>query len=276
MSWFWPGKAITAYMNQILEFSIQLAERVGNLLLEHFHAAEMTTRIKADRSAVTQADLAADKTIAAVIKQSYPDELLLSEELQHSLPSNFEVAQEAVWVIDPLDGTTNFSLGLHFWGVLITRLVDGWPETAVLYFPLIDELYSAGSGGGAFLNGQRIHVEVPTPELPLSFFACCSRTHRQYQVSVPYKTRILGSAAYTFCAVARGAAILGFEATPKIWDIAGAWLLVNEAGGVIETLDGSAPFPVRPGVQYDRQDFPMLAAANQEITRRARGQILPR
>ena len=263
-------------MSEILEFTIQLADRVGKLLLEHFHSAEITTRIKPDQSAVTQADLAADKTIAAAIKQSYPGELLLSEELQPKVPPGIGETLEAAWIIDPLDGTTNFSLGLHFWGVLITRLVDGWPDTAALYFPLIGELYSAKSGQGAFLNGQRIQVEHPDPERPLSFFACCSRTHQQYQVDIPYKTRILGSAAYTFCTVARGVAILGFEATPKIWDIAGAWLLVSEAGGVIETLDRSEPFPLQPGIHYGRQDYPTLAAASQQVAQRARRQIQPR
>jgi myo-inositol-1(or 4)-monophosphatase len=263
-------------MNEVLEFSEQLANRVGKILLEHYHSTETTTRLKADRSAVTQADLEADRVITAAIKQSFPDDLLLSEELQPSTPSSDDMIPKATWVIDPLDGTTNFSLGLHFWGVLIARLVDGWPDTAVLYFPLIDETYSARKGKGAFLNGRRIRVEQPSPERPLSFFACCSRTHQQYQVSVPYKTRILGSAAYTFCTVARGAAILGFEATPKIWDIAGAWLLVSEAGGVIETLDGSAPFPLQQELQYGRQDFPTLAAANQEVAIRAHRQILPK
>jgi myo-inositol-1(or 4)-monophosphatase len=95
-------------------------------------------------------------------------------------------------------------------------------------------------------------------------------------VDLRYKTRILGSASYTWCAVARGAAIIGFEATPKIWDIAAGWLLVSEAQGVIETFDASQPFPLIPGFDYRAQDFPTLAAATPELAKKAREQIRPR
>jgi myo-inositol-1(or 4)-monophosphatase len=262
-------------MSKALEFAIQLGKQAGELLLGHYHSKQVDTQLKADHSAVTQADLAADHLISNAIQRAYPGELLLSEELQPTLPSDVRKIPQALWIVDPLDGTTNFSLGLHFWGVSIARLVDGWPDTAVLYFPLIDELYIAQRGQGACLNGVHIQVVSGHPQSALSFFACCSRTHRQYQVRIPYKTRILGSAAYTFCAVARGLAILGFEATPKIWDLAGAWLLVGEAGGVIETLHGNQPFPLQHDVHYSRQSYPTLAAASQQIAQRARRQILP-
>jgi myo-inositol-1(or 4)-monophosphatase len=263
-------------MTTDLQYAIQTARKAGQLLLQYFHSANLQTNLKTDRSLVTEADLAVDRLITAAIQERYPDELLISEELQPDYPPGKGRRAQKAWIVDPLDGTTNFGLGLHFWGVLLARLVEGWPDTAVLYFPLIDELYSAQSGQGAYLNGKPIRVQTPNENRPLSFFACCSRTHRHYQVSVPYKTRILGSAAYTLCAVARGTAILGFEVSPKIWDIASAWLLVNEAGGAIETLDKSQPFPLRPGVDYPRQCYPTLAAATPELIKKARIQITPR
>jgi myo-inositol-1(or 4)-monophosphatase len=263
-------------MTNALEFASQTACQAGELLLNHFTSKSFNTHMKADNSAVTSADLAADRLISQAITHAYPEELLLSEELQTVLPPHMLQAPKAAWIIDPLDGTSNFSFGLHIWGVLITRLINGWPDTTVLYFPLLDELYSAQSGQGAFLNGQPIEVEPPDTQNALSCFACCSRTYRRYRVNVPYKLRVLGSAAYTYCAVARGMAILGFEATPKIWDIAGAWLLVREAGGMIETLDGSQPFPLQAGINYARQDYPTLAAARHQIVERARTQIQPK
>ena len=178
-------------------------------------------------------------------------------------------------MVDPLDGTTNFNLGLPFWGVSIARLVAGWPETAALYFPQLGELYSAQKGQGAWLNGQPLRVRRDQFR-KLSFFACCSRTLKHYQVDIPYKTRILGCAAYTFCAVARNIAILGFEATPKIWDIAGAWLVLQEAGGEIAALDGQPPLPLRPGLDYACQAFPTLAAADAERLAWARERIRPK
>lgn len=247
------------------------------MLLEFYHSNALTPSLKADRSVVTQADLAVDRLLANAIQEHFPQDSLISEELQPNWPHTpNRLAGQAVWVIDPLDGTTNFSLGLHFWGVLLARLVDGWPNLAVMYFPLIGELYSAQLGQGATYNGQPLHIEPPGSRSPLSFFACCSRTHRRYQVDLPYKTRILGSTGYTLCAVARSMAILGFESTSKIWDIAAPWLLVKEAGGVIETLDSSQPFPLQTGTDYSQKSYPILAAATPELLLRARQKIQPR
>ena len=160
--------------------------------------------------------------------------------------------------------------------MLLARLVNGWPEQAVMFFPAVDELYYSQRGQGAYLNHSLLRVKPPEANRPLSFFACCSRTHRHYQVGVPYKTRILGSAAYTLSTVAHSTAILGFEATAKIWDLAAPWLIVQEAGGVIETLDGSQPFPLSAGVDYSSRSFPILAAANAQVAQRAHQQIIPK
>lgn len=259
-----------------LSFACQLANQAGSLLLEYHQSGQFETTLKFDRSVVTTADLAADNLIHKAIKKDFPQDLLISEELLPNIIHDEGLGKRAVWIIDPLDGTTNYSLGLHIWGVLIARLVEGLPEMAVLYFPALDELYTVQRGQGAFLNGNRIQVQPPSPENPLSFFACCSRTFRRFQVSVPYKARILGSAAYSFCTVARGMSVLGFEATTKIWDIAGAWLLVEEAGGAITTLNGAPPFPLRPDLDYSQHPFPTLAAASGELMEKAKKQIVPR
>jgi myo-inositol-1(or 4)-monophosphatase len=240
--------------------------------LDYFKPSGTLTTLKPDRTVVTEADLAADRLIAQAIQENYPADQLVSEELQPVLGE----PAGAVWVVDPLDGTTNFSLGLPIWGVSISRLVDGWPSTAALYFPALNELVTASLGGGAAFNGEPTLVRPPIPGQPAAFFSCCSRAHRRYAVKVRYKTRILGSAAYTFSAVARGMAILGFDATAKIWDIAAGWLVVAEAQGSIATLDGSMPFPLLPGCDYRTRDFPTVSAATPELLAQAREQIQPR
>ena len=126
------------------------------------------------------------------------------------------------------------------------------------------------------MNGEPIHVRLPDPAQPAAFFACCGNTHRNYDVRVPYKPRILGSAAFSFCSVARGRALIGFEARPKIWDIAAVWLLVQEAGGLIESYDQNAPFPLVPGLDYSQHNFPTLAAASEGLLQKARAWIRPR
>lgn len=262
-------------METPLSFAIGLARQTGDLLLHYYHSENLTPDLKADGSVVTEADIAADRLITTSIQKYYPEDSLISEEHQTTYSHNKLESDRNVWIIDPLDGTTNFSLGLPIWGVILTRLTGGWPETAVLYFPMLDELYNVQRGQGAFLNDTRLQVLPPNSKLPLSFFSCCSRTHQYYQVNIPYKTRILGSAGYSMCAVAKSIAIVALEATPKIWDIAAGWLLVSEAGGVIETLDSSQPFPLQSGFDYSGKNFPTLAAANMAILKRAHAQILP-
>jgi myo-inositol-1(or 4)-monophosphatase len=263
-------------MDPTLALAIQIAQNTGKFLLEAYQRQGFKVALKEDHSIVTEADLAADHKISSVLKESFPSDAILSEELQPGLESEDALHAPAVWIIDPIDGSTNFSLGLHYWGVLISRLINGWPDLAVYYFPAVDELYWAQRGQGAYLNEQAIHVRSPEASRPLSFFTCCSRTHRLYEVSIPYKTRILGSTAYGLCCLARGIALIDFEATPKIWDIAGGWLLISEAGGSVETLDGSQPFPLRAGVDYAHQDFPLLSAATPYLLAKAKSQIKPR
>ena len=255
-----------------LTFTSELALQTGELLLEYFSPRGMKASFKPDRTVVTEADLAADRLISAVIRENFPDDALLSEELHPQIGD--ETA--AVWVIDPLDGTTNFSLGLHYWGTSIARLVDGWPEAAALYFPLLGEMYTAQKQKGATFNGKPLRIKPQDKSQPTSFFSCCSRSLHNYDIEVRYKTRILGSASYSMCALARGSAILGFESTPKIWDIAGGWLVVQEAGGVIETLDGSKPFPIVAGQDYGKCDYPTLISATAELAAKARTQIHPK
>ena len=260
-------------MDAPIQFATQVAFEAGKVLMESFRQNNSPPNIKPDQSLVTEADLVADRLISRAIHEYEPTAALLSEELNPVLSPQ---VGSGTWVIDPLDGTTNFSLGLHHWGVSIARLNNGDPETAVLYFPLLNEMFTAQKGEGAYLNGKTIQVKPKKSHDQASFFACCSRAFRQYDIRIPYKTRILGSATYSFCAVARGSAVLGFEARPKIWDIAATWLLVQEAGRFIAPYDQSEPFPLSAGVDYSNRDFPTLAAATRALLDKARLQIQPK
>ncbi len=259
-------------MTDALEFAVQLAHQAGHLLLDHLRHTTIA-RLKTDQSIVTDADLAADRLIAGEIQANFPGEPILSEELQPQLSS---APDGHMWVVDPLDGTTNFSLGLPFWGISIARLYNGMPEVGVLYFPQLDELYSARAGKGAEYNGSNLDCKHPLANQPVSFFSCCSRTYRKFDVKLRYKPRILGSAAYSLCSVARGMAIIAFEATPKVWDLAAAWLLVREAGGAIGSYDGSEPFPLQEGIDYHRTSFPTIAAISAYHLEEARQRIIPK
>ncbi len=248
-------------MHEALEFAADLARDTGRLLMEYYQTTGISTQLKGDQTALTEADLAADRLIHERIQERFPEDGILTEEADTVFPAG----KRAVWVADPLDGTTNFSLGLHYWGVSLARLVGGVPETAALYFPSLDELFTAQRGQGAYLNGKRLHTKTPDKAQPFAFFSCCSRTFRRYEVGIRYKTRILGSAAYGLVTVARGSAVLAFEVTPKVWDFAASWLVTQEAGGMIQVLEGQDVFPLKAGIDYESKPYPILAAATPEL-----------
>ncbi|HBY06390.1 MAG TPA: inositol monophosphatase [Chloroflexi bacterium] len=252
-----------------LNFAIQLAQQTGDLLCNYYQRSGIHAQLKADRTVVTEADLAADELLRSRITAAYPDDGILSEEAGTVYP----VGKSAVWIIDPLDGTTNFSLGLHYWGISIARFVEGFPTLGVLYFPLLDELFTATKWGGAHLNGARLKVQPPNPAQPTSFFSCCSRANRFYEVDIRYKTRILGSAAYSLITVARGSAVLAFEVTPKVWDFSASWIITEEAGGLIEPFSGENPYPLVPGADYGVKSYPLLTAATPELLAEGRSKI---
>ncbi len=258
-------------MDQTRTFAEDLARQAGDLLLTYFNLRGTRADTKEDNTIITEADIAADDLIRRGIQSAFPDDHVLTEETGITMPET----DQPLWVIDPLDGTTNFSLGLHTWGVSIARLVHGYPETGALFFPLFDELYSAQRDSGAYLNRQPLQVNPAHAARRTAFFTCCSRTFRRYDVRVRYKTRILGSAAYDFCCVARGAAIAGFQATPKIWDIAAGWLVLEEAGGAVGLHSREAPFPFRVETGYEKVNYPTVMAANPEMWEKIRSQITP-
>jgi myo-inositol-1(or 4)-monophosphatase len=242
-------------------FAIQLAQETGRILLNYYQHTGIQSKLKSDQTIVTEADKEADQYLRHQIAKSYPEDGILSEEACTIYPAN----KKAVWIIDPLDGTTNFSLGLHYWGISIARVENGLPVIGVLYFPLLNEVITAVKGEGAFLNGIRIKVKQPSPFQFTSFFSCCSRTIRHYDIDLKYKTRILGSAAYGLAAVARGSAIISFEVTPKIWDFCASWLIIEEAKGYITPLIGEGPYPLIPGTDYASVSYPLIAAASPEL-----------
>ena len=259
-------------MDNALEFAAHLAQETGQLLKNYFHSSNLQTSLKADRTVVTEADLAADDMIRQAIEAAYPNDRLLTEE-SDTLVDGIDTP---VWVIDPLDGTSNFSLGLPIWGVSIARLVNGFPQIGVLYFPVMDELLTAERGKGAALNGQPLKTRPASEHPPYTFFVCCSRTYKRYNVTLRYKTRILGASSYDYAAVARSSAMLGFQASPKIWDLAAGWLILQEAGAVVETFEGPAPFPLKAGVEYNHYSFSLVMGADRSAADKVRQGIQKR
>jgi myo-inositol-1(or 4)-monophosphatase len=250
----------------VLDFAKTTTSTVGNRLLQDFGQVEASQ--KADGTLVTQADRWADQTIREAIAFHFPNHGILSEEAEHKFPDT-----QWCWIIDPLDGTTNFTRGIPIWGISLGLLYQGIPVFGFVDFPPIKQTFHGFWRGeskltdlenGAFLNGRPIHSSADAPSYN-HFFNLCSRSAKLLQQPFLCKIRMLGVASYSFLCVASGAALGGIEATPKIWDMAGAWVIVQAAGGVWVPLDGATIFPLEVGEDYGMRSLPTLVASRPEV-----------
>lgn len=251
---------------EVVDFARETTNHVGTRLLPDFRQVQASQ--KDDGSLVTQADRWADEAIREAISAHFPSHGILSEEGEHRFPDT-----EWCWVIDPLDGTTNFTRGIPIWGISLGLLYHGTPVFGYVHFPPIGQSFHGfwyGESGltglevGAFMNQFPIHSS-PDQLSSNHFFNLCSRSVSFLQQPFPCKIRMLGVASYNFITVATGAVLGGVEATPKIWDIAGAWVIVQAAGGVWLPLELEPIFPLEAGKDYSQRQFPTLVASNSEL-----------
>lgn len=249
----------------ILTFAEETTARVGKQLLLDFGDAQAIE--KTDGSLVTQSDKWADAEIRQAIAQTFPEHGVLSEEVEHIFP-----AQDWCWIIDPIDGTTNFTRGVPIWAISLGLLYRGTPVFGHVYVPPLQQAFHGywyGDSGltgptGAFLNHRPIHTSAAAPS-GHQFFNLCARSTAVLQNPVPCKIRMLGVASYNLLTVAAGIALGGVEATPKIWDIAAVWAIVQAAGGAWVPLEPDPIFPLQVGQDYGSRSFPTLAVSRADL-----------
>jgi myo-inositol-1(or 4)-monophosphatase len=250
---------------QILNFAETTTHRVGEQLLKDFGAVQVSE--KADGSLVTQADRWADEELRSAIAQAFPEHGVLSEEVEHIFPAN-----DWCWIIDPLDGTTNFARGLPLWGISLGLLYRGTPVFGYVHLPPLAQSFhgywysDSGLEGpsGAFLNHRPIHASSDEVS-PNHFFNLCARSISVLKNPFPAKIRMLGVATYNLLTVAAGATLGGVEATPKIWDIAAVWTIVQAAGGIWFPLEPNPIFPLQVGRDYSDRAYPTLVVSRAEL-----------
>ncbi|MEA5451397.1 inositol monophosphatase family protein [Leptolyngbya sp. CCNP1308] len=249
------------FWDEVLAFAEATTKTVGQKLLEDF--GQVRADLKADGSLVTRCDRWADDTLRAAIHQTFPDHGVLSEEVEHIFPDT-----DWCWIIDPIDGTTNFTRGIPVWGISLGLLYRGTPVFGYVAMPPLDQSfygYWPGQSGlampsGAFCNGHPIHSSDAEPD-KTQFFSLCARSTSVLEKPFPCKIRMLGSAAYNLLLVGAGWAVGAVEATPKIWDIAAVWAITQAAGATWVLLDDVAPFPLEVGKDYSTRPYPTLATA---------------
>lgn len=249
------------FWTQVLDFAETTTHRVGDRLLQDVGLALAVE--KADGSLVTQSDRWADEALRVAIQQAFPNHGVLSEEVEHIFP-----ATDWCWIIDPVDGTTNFARGLPLWGVSLGLLYQGTPVFGYVHLPPLQQSfygYWRGNSGldlptGAFLNHRPIQSSADTPS-PNHFFNLCARSTHILQNPLPCKVRMLGVATYNLLTVAAGWALGGVEATPKIWDIAAVWAITQAAGAIWTPLQPDPVFPLQAGQDYGDRPYPTLVTS---------------
>lgn len=248
------------FWDDVLAFAKGITATVGERLLQDF--GQVNASEKEDGSLVTRSDCWADETICAAIAKRFPDHGILSEENSQTFPGG-----DWCWVIDPLDGTTNFARGVPVWAISMALLYQGTPVFGYIALPPLHQAFHGfwyGSSGltggptGAFCNDRPICTSTAAPGSN-QFFSLCSRSFPWLQrESFPCKIRMLGVASYNFLTVAAGITLGGIEATPKIWDIAAVWAILQAAGGSWIPLDSTPLFPLEVGDNYQVRSFPTL------------------
>jgi myo-inositol-1(or 4)-monophosphatase len=224
--------------------AIKAAKDAGAILRARFHK-QFQVRMKAGNSPVSSVALASNALIIRRLAKAFPEDHILSEESDRSPVDDLRNAP--TWVIDPLDGTTNYVNGIPLCMVVIARVVNAAPVLSVLYDPLHDELFWAEKGKGAYLNGKKIRVGKRSVAAGALFLAGRGyrnrdrEEHRQVvyalEARMPYFRR-LGSAAIMLSSVACGRADAVILTGDKPWDTAAGVLLVKEAGGRVTTYEG--------------------------------------
>ena len=254
------------FWTEILTFTAELAETTGRQLLEDF-AGDRATTEKDDGTLLTQSDTWADATLRQAIAARFPDHGILSEEGNHDLPD-----RDWCWIIDPIDGTTNFSHGIPIWGISIGLVYRGWPVFGYLYYPPTREAcygFWPGDTGldlepGAFLNGRPIRTTSADPG-PTKTFSFCTRSVERAPRPFCCKIRAIGSASYNLMTVATGSMIGAYELTPKVWDIAAVWVILQGAGATWVSLESYPPFPLEPGKTYGKRSNACLVVARPDL-----------
>lgn len=237
---------MTEYIAKIEE----LVRTCGQIMLAADRKSIRIDSKEGSANFVTEYDTGIQERLRTGLAEIVPDAVFIGEEGEQSTFSE----QGKYFIVDPIDGTTNFIKDYHTSCISVALISDGHGEAAVVYNPYLDEMFTAERGCGAFCNGEQIFVSKQPLSNGIVLFGSSpyheELSRRSFELAYEYFRKALdirrsGSAAIDLCSIAAGRAELFFELILSPWDYAAGALLIEEAGGVITTMDGE---PIR----YDR------------------------
>jgi len=225
-----------------LETAISAIRQAGNVVMKHY--GRVTPSSKADKSLVTKADIESENLIKTILQKKFPDYPILGEETGLTGQKS-----DYLWIVDPLDGTTNYTFRNPFFDISIGLAYKGNPILGAVLFPPQDELFYAKRGSGAYLNNSKIGVS-DRKEIDDSIITFCHGRDKdsvrrmidafsQLKV-INQKVRQLGAAALELCYVANGRVDAFFMTGMNPWDVAAGTVILREAGGTATDFQGKA------------------------------------
>ena len=237
-------------MNADLDLALRLADTADAITLPRFRATDLRVERKPDRTPVTDADLAAEDALRELIGAERPDDVVVGEERGGVLAD-----AERAWVLDPIDGTKNFSRGFGVWGSLIALVVRGEPVVGVVSSPGLGRRWWAARGDGAWTSDapgaspRRIEVSGITDLADAYLSTTDFRLFERYGhgnrylelAAACWETRAFGD-FWQYCLVAEGVIDLAVDPVANPWDLAAVLPIVVEAGGAFTDLAGASRF----------------------------------
>ncbi len=244
---------MSANLEPELAVAVDLARRAGALLMQTRDSG-LVVRYKGVDDPVTQADIAADALIRDGLGLRFPEDGLLSEE---TADDPIRLRRERVWIVDPIDGTSNYARGRDQFAVSIGLAIQGEPMLGVVFNPARDELFAGALGLGATLNGISVST-TQVSDVNSASLLVSSSEWREGLNALPLPIRPISSIAYKLALVAGGLADGTFTANARFeWDVCAGAALVMAAGGVSSLRDGR---PLRLNQPSPRLPWGILAA----------------
>ena len=251
------------------EILIRILKDVGRIQCESFRKNHSIEQKESISSIVTEVDLLCDKFISEEIRREFLSHNILTEESGLAFKGS-----EFTWVIDPLDGTSNFASGISWFGILIALFENSTPILAGAYLPIDDLLYFAESGRGAYLNGERLKIENVSLKNSLFGFAVDYSDDTEfldYGINL-YKVLIKKSrnirctnSLVDLMMVADGRMGGTINLFTKIWDIAAPWLIIKESGGNMKDIyDKEIEFDLRE--KSILKNYPVITGSDSIIS----------
>jgi len=234
-----------ALAEDIEQHAVELARGAGRILAGHFgKKIEVEFKDEHERDPVTAADKETQEYLTAEILKRFPEHGILGEEGTKEEKESEEPAKDILWVLDPLDGTTNFMNGLPVFASSIGVLYRGWPMAAALYLPWPTNdggfVLHCHKGGGCFADDEPVKVyesdePVPSRLIGVPGYFGVGQGFTGKLAGKAGEVRTTGSIAYELAMTARGVLQYAMFGAPRLWDMAGGALAVVEAGGTVMT-----------------------------------------